>query len=353
MSEVTFLPGVSQKRVKTDRLEMAYLEAGEPGAIPVVLVHGNLSCGWFFQELMLDLKEYHVFAPDMRGYGHTQTLPVDATRGMGDFSDDLFSFGQSLGLESFHLLGWSLGGSIVMQYAIDHPETLRSLVLQAPGSPYGFGGNQGVDGKLNFPDGAGSGGGLVNPDFLKRLKEGDRSADSETSPRNIMNFFYFKPPFKVSPEREEIYVSAILATSFAEGNYPGDAKSSANWPGIAPGGHGPNNALAPIYPGQAALAEINPKPDIMWIRGENDQIVADMSLFDFGTLGQLGAIPGWPGADVCPPQPMLAQTRHVLDKYRQNGGLYTETVLPNCGHSPHIEKQAEVSKLLHDFLAAH
>jgi len=59
--------------------------------------------------------------------------------------------------------------------------------------------------------------------------------------------------------------------------------------------------------------------------------------FDVNFLGQLGAIPGWPGADVAPPQPMIGQTRAVLDAYAAKGGNYREVALENCGHSPHLE----------------
>ncbi len=356
MSEVNFLPGITQRRTVTKRLEIAGLEAGPSGGVPVVLVHGNVSCSWFFQELILKLANeggFQVFAPDMRGYGDSQTLPVDATRGVRDFSDDLASYVQALGLNSFHLLGWSLGGNIALQYTLDYPATVRSLALQAPGSPYGFGGTHGPDGQLNYPDAAGCGGGGVNPDFRQRLKEGDHSADAPTSPRNIMNTYYFKPPFKVSPELEDVYVAAMLSTKEGEQNWPGDFTPSPNWPNVAPGPHGVNNTLAPTYLNQSAFAEINPKPDVLWYRGDSDQIVSDNSLFDLGTLGQLGAIPGWPGLEVFPPQPMIAQVRAVLDKYQANGGHYHEEVLPDCGHSPHLEKAGEVNRLLLDFFKAH
>src|SRR5438876_2955729 len=142
LSTVQLLPGITQKKVKTDRLEVAYLEAGL-GNIPLVLVHGNCSSSHFFQDFMLALAtngHYTVYAPDMRGYGDSEVLPVDGTRGVCDFSDDLNAFLQALHLNSFHLLGWSLGGNIVMQYVIDHPGKVRSLTLESPGSPFGFGG---------------------------------------------------------------------------------------------------------------------------------------------------------------------------------------------------------------------
>jgi pimeloyl-ACP methyl ester carboxylesterase len=45
--------------------------------------------------------------------------------------------------------------------------------------------------------------------------------------------------------------------------------------------------------------------------------------------------------------------RAVLDKYQSNGGKYHEEVLADCGHSPHLEKAEEVTKLLLDFFQAH
>src|SRR5258708_22978762 len=90
----------------------------------------------------------------MRGYGDSETLPVDATRGVRDFSDDLASFVQVLGLPPFHLLGWSLGGNIAIQYAIEHPRAIRSFTLESTDSPFGFGGSKGVEGSLTWPHSA-------------------------------------------------------------------------------------------------------------------------------------------------------------------------------------------------------
>lgn len=351
MSSTLLLAGISQLKVKTSRLEVAYLEAGT-GDIPIVLVHGNCSSSLFFQDFMLALaatNRYTIYAPDMRGYGDSETLAVDATRGTRDFSDDLDAFVQALRLSPFHLLGWSLGGNVVMQYAIDYPGKLRSLTLESPGSPFGFGGCKGVEGSLIWPDGAGSGGGTANPDFVQRLAHGDRG-DEQTSPRTVMNTFYFKPPFRAAPDREEIYVTSMLSMKVAEENYPGDITPSQNWPNVAPGTKGVNNALSPIYLNQGEFATIDQKPPVLWIRGANDQIVADQSLFDLGFLGQLGAVPNWPGVDVYPAQPMVSQVRLVLDNYQSNGGQYSEVILADCGHSPHIEKQAEFLEFFTDFI---
>ena len=55
-------------------------------------------------------------------------------------------------------------------------------------------------------------------------------------------------------------------------------------------------------------------------------------------LGSLGAIPGWPGDQAWPPQPLLAQTRAVLNGYAVAGGLYREVVIEDAGHGPRLDQ---------------
>jgi pimeloyl-ACP methyl ester carboxylesterase len=125
---------------------------------------------------------------------------------------------------------------------------------------------------------------------------------------------------------------------------------SENWPGVAPGERGMNNAISPKYCNLEDFALVQPGPPVLWIRGEDDAIVSDTSFLDFGYLGQLDVIPGWPGADVYPPQPMVSQIRAVLDAYEARGGRYREEVIPDCGHTPHVEKPEEFRRLLFGFL---
>jgi pimeloyl-ACP methyl ester carboxylesterase len=134
-------------------------------------------------------------------------------------------------------------------------------------------------------------------------------------------------------------------------HYPGDTAPSPNWPGAAPGEHGVNNAISPKFCDLSGFADIRDRPDVLWIRGDADQIVSDASLVDLGNLGALGAVPGWPGAEVFPAQPMIGQMRAVLDHYRAAGGWYAEHVLGNCGHSPHLEHPEEFQATVAAFLA--
>jgi pimeloyl-ACP methyl ester carboxylesterase len=153
-----------------------------------------------------------------------------------------------------------------------------------------------------------------------------------------MNNFYFAPPFKAPPEREEVLLSSILSTQTGDDNYPGDMTTSENWPGVAPGRRGMNNAISPKYCDVSGFARVDPKPPVLWVRGSSDTIVSDASFLDFGTLGRMNLVPGWPGAETFPSQPMVSQTRAVLEDYAAAGGSYREEVLEGCGHTPHVER---------------
>ena len=89
---------------------------------------------------------------------------------------------------------------------------------------------------------------------------------------------------------------------------------------MAPGRSGVNNAFAGKWCDTSAFADLPDKPPVLWLRGDQDQVISDESMFDFGTLGRLGAVPGWPGIEVYPPQPQVGQTRAMLDRYAAGAG---------------------------------
>lgn len=346
-SSVPTLAGITAKKITTERLTTRVLFSGDEDGIPVIFVHGNVSSATFWEETMLALPTgYRGIAVDNRGYGDADyEATIDATRGMGDCADDIHALLDHLSIDKAHFVGHSLGGSILWRFMMDYPERILSLTQVAPGSPYGFGGTKDLDGTPCYDDFAGSGAGVVSADFAKAIADDDRG-DSPTSPRTIINTFYWKPPFVT--ERIEDILSSALSIHTGEGRYPGDIVPSTNWPLVSPGVSGPNNAISPKYAGDISkLYAIDPKPPVLWIRGAEDQIVSDNSMFDVGTLGKAGAIPGYPGEVVFPPQPMIGQTRVVLEKYAEAGGSFEEVVFENCGHSPYIEMPDEFNKQFH------
>lgn len=339
---MTGFDGITSRVIETPRLAVNVLERdGDDPATPpdrtVVFVHGNVSSAAFWQEIMQDLPhDLRLIAVDLRGFGGTEHTPIDATRGVRDFSDDVFATLQTLGIDTAHLVGWSMGGGVVMQYALEHP--VLSLTLQAPVSPYGFGGTR-RDGSRLTDDDAGCGGGGANPDFVQRLNDHDTSDDAQTSPRSVFRAGYVAAGY--STEHEDEWVASMLTTSTAVGNYPGDSVTSANWPGFGAGSTGVLNTMAPKHFDVSAIVGLDPKPPILWVHGTADAIVSDTSFYDLNHLGALGIVPGWPGEEVAPAQPMVSQTRDVLDAYAAAGGSVAEVPLEGVGHSPHLERPFE------------
>jgi pimeloyl-ACP methyl ester carboxylesterase len=176
------------------------------------------------------------------------------------------------------------------------------------------------------------------------------STDSMFSPRSALRSLVWKPP--LVPEREDAFVASLLQVHLGEDAYPGDKVMSANWPFVAPGAMGVNNALSPKYSLDVIKILAAPhKPPVLWVRGAQDLAVSNNAASDPGTWGPMGLVPGYPGPEAYPSQPMLDQIRAVLDGYVQEGGTYTEVVIEDCGHVPFIEKPEEFDGAFHAHLA--
>jgi pimeloyl-ACP methyl ester carboxylesterase len=334
--------------ITTDRITSRVLFTGLEGGVPVLFLHGNASSATWWEETMVALPPgYLGIAPDQRGFGDADLAKkVDATRGPGDWADDAVVLLDHLGIAQAHIVGCSLGGCVVWYMLREYPERFLTASLVDTGSPYGFGGTKDIEGTPCYEDYAGSGGGLSNPEFIKRLVEDDRGMDSPFSPRAAARALVFKPPFV--PEREEDLLSSMLTIHLGERDNPGDSVQSSNWPYVAPGLWGSANALSPKYAGNVSqLYVVEPKVDILWVRGSHDLAVSDAAASCPGTLGSAGLIPNWPGMEVYPPQPMLGQIRAVLKRYAAAGGSYKEIVIEDAGHVPFIEKPEEFSAVLH------
>ena len=113
MSSVPTLPGITSQMIPTKRINQHVLTSGPEGVIPVVFVHGNFSAATYLEETMLAMPDkYRCIAPDLRGYGDTEDLLIDGTRGARDWSDDLKALSDLFGDKPAHLVGWSLGAAV-------------------------------------------------------------------------------------------------------------------------------------------------------------------------------------------------------------------------------------------------
>lgn len=116
--------------IQAGNLNVHYIERGE-GA-PIVFIHGNwATCSWWEPVLARLPAGYRGIAYDLRGRGATEG--PDSDYSIPALAGDLLAFADALGLGPFHLVGHSLGSVVAMQFALEHQDRLRSLVVVAPG----------------------------------------------------------------------------------------------------------------------------------------------------------------------------------------------------------------------------
>ena len=114
--------------LQANGLEIGYdVEGSGP---PLVLLHGATSLAHedYAAQLPSLTKSFLVHMPDARGHGRTRW---DAALGFryDRLVDDLAAFVDALGLDSFHLLGFSMGAMTALQFGARSPERLRTLVV--------------------------------------------------------------------------------------------------------------------------------------------------------------------------------------------------------------------------------
>lgn len=129
---------IDKKKIKIANGEtLAYIEAGDPKNDTLLLVHGNFSSGAHYYRAINNLSpEFHIIAPDMRGFGDsTYNNRISTLKELGD---DLILLLDELKIEKAFVLGWSLGGGVVMEMAAHHPKRVEKLVLVASTTHRGY-----------------------------------------------------------------------------------------------------------------------------------------------------------------------------------------------------------------------
>lgn len=95
---------------------------------PFIFLHGNgENCTYFKNQIDFFSERYHVYALDTRGHGKTPRGDKPFT--LAQFAEDLYSFMEEQKIERAIILGFSDGGNIAMQFAMDHPEKVEKLIL--------------------------------------------------------------------------------------------------------------------------------------------------------------------------------------------------------------------------------
>lgn len=103
-----------------------YLERGS--GPPLLLIHGLMVTGQMYEPVLDHLAaRYRVIVPDLRGHGQSCSLPPPYTA--EQMSVDLGELLDQVGVDTSLVLGYSQGGAVAQQFALDHRERCARLVL--------------------------------------------------------------------------------------------------------------------------------------------------------------------------------------------------------------------------------
>jgi pimeloyl-ACP methyl ester carboxylesterase len=113
-------------------IEVFYREQGHPERPTLLLLHGLPSSSHMFRDLMpLLADDYHLVAPDLPGFGYTQSPPADEFAYTFDhLAEVVEGFTEALHLERFVLYVFDYGAPVGLRIATKHPERIAGLVVQ-------------------------------------------------------------------------------------------------------------------------------------------------------------------------------------------------------------------------------
>jgi hypothetical protein len=127
-------PACTRSTFDSTGVKISYIEAGDGN--PVVLVHGRYSSAemnWVMPGIFeLLAKDHRVVAIDLRGHGESDKPTSEDAYGH-PMVDDVVRLMDHLKIEKAQVVGYSLGGIIVMKLLAEHPERVTTAALGGMG----------------------------------------------------------------------------------------------------------------------------------------------------------------------------------------------------------------------------
>ncbi|HXB59580.1 MAG TPA: alpha/beta hydrolase, partial [Candidatus Acidoferrales bacterium] len=124
--------------IEADGIRYVYRRFGKVGKTPLLFLgYFNSNLDAWDPALTNELAQEHeliLFENAGVGASGGQTPSIVA-----EMSEDCFAFCRALGLKAIHVVGFSLGGMIAQQMALDHPDLVRRLLLLGTGPRGGEG----------------------------------------------------------------------------------------------------------------------------------------------------------------------------------------------------------------------
>jgi pimeloyl-ACP methyl ester carboxylesterase len=127
---------VQSNYVAVDGYNIHYFEALPPARLrvlgdgpPLVLIHGLGARGEDWSSMIPSLAEagFHVYAPDLIGYGRSSKPDLDYSISLEEKT--VVDFMHAVHVDKADVGGWSMGGWIAMKLTLDHPDLVKRLVI--------------------------------------------------------------------------------------------------------------------------------------------------------------------------------------------------------------------------------
>ena len=131
----------------SQRLRLHYVDWGNQGAPPMILIHGGRdhcrNWDWVAEHFRDD---YHIIAPDLRGHGDSQWM-IGGSYNQIDYVYDIAQLLHQKEMSPVTIIGHSLGGSISLLYTALYPENVDKLIsIEGMGPPPSM-----IEDRLNQP----------------------------------------------------------------------------------------------------------------------------------------------------------------------------------------------------------
>jgi len=125
------MDGIRFATVPTNHLQLSVAQAGSASAPLVILLHGVPECwyGWRQQIGALAAANFHVWAPDQRGYGRSSKPSHVADYTLDKLAQDVVGLIEAAGRSKAVIVGHDWGGAVAWWLAANRPELVERLII--------------------------------------------------------------------------------------------------------------------------------------------------------------------------------------------------------------------------------
>ena len=123
---------ISYRQAVVDASKIFYREAGPATAPTILLLHGFPTSSHMFRNLIPALADsYHVVAPDLPGFGFSDTPDRKRFRyTFESLAKVIDGFTEAIGLQRFTIYVFDYGAPVGLRLALTHPERVSAIISQ-------------------------------------------------------------------------------------------------------------------------------------------------------------------------------------------------------------------------------